>query len=116
MKPFYLFLMALWGAFAVYTGQVVATHGVNFFSFYLADIARWNWPGQFDLDLTILLFLAASWIAWRHRFSPLGWGLAALTMPFASIFLLPYVTYLAARHGGDTRAILLGRQAERGAA
>ncbi len=108
MRPFYLFLMVLWGALAFYTGKVIADHGWNLFPVFFGDMARWEWPGQFDLDFAMMLFLSASWTAWRNRFSPAGWALSALAFVGGAGFMLPYLTYLAWRHGGDTASVLLG--------
>ncbi len=109
MKPFYLFLMVLWGALVFYTGYVVSEYGLNLFPYFFGDMAAWNWPGQFNLDFVMMLFLSASWTVWRNRFSATGWLLAVLAFFGGAGFLLPYLTYLARRHEGDTGAILLGR-------
>jgi hypothetical protein len=108
MKPFYLLLMALWGALAFYTGAVIAEHGINLFPWFFGDMARWAWPGQFNLDFTMMLFLSASWTAWRSGFSAAGIGLAVAAFFGGAGFLLPYLTYLAWKNGGDTAAILTG--------
>lgn len=108
MRPYYLLLMVLWGALAFYTAQVIPAHGANFFRFYFGDLSRWGWPGQFDLDFGIMLFLAASWIAWRARFAPSALALAAISIVGGALILLPFLTYLAWKHQGDTAAILLG--------
>ncbi|MBX7483413.1 hypothetical protein [Qipengyuania qiaonensis] len=108
MKPFYLFLMLLWGALAVYTGHVIAEYGINLFPFFFGDMMRWNWPGQFNLDFMMMLFLSASWTAWRNRFSVAGLALALVAFLGGAGFLLPYLTYLAWKHDGDTASILLG--------
>jgi hypothetical protein len=108
MRPFYLFLMVLWGALAFYTGKVIADHGWNLFPIFFGDIARWEWPGQFNLDFTIMLFLSATWTAWRNRFSPAGLALAAIALVGGAGFLLPYLTYLAWKHEGVTADVLLG--------
>jgi len=75
---------------------------------FFGDIAAWRWPGQFNLDFTMMLFLSASWTAWRNAFSALGLALALVAFVGGAGFMLPYLTYLAARHGGDSAAILLG--------
>ena len=108
MKPFYLLLMALWGALVFYTGYVISEHGWDLFSIFFGDIAKWTWPGQFNLDFTMMLFLSASWTAWRNSFGAGGIALALVAFLGGAGFLLPYLTYLAWRHDGDTAAILLG--------
>ena len=108
MRPFYLFLMVLWGALVFYTGHVIANEGWGLFPIFFGDIAAWQWPGQFNLDFIMMLFLSASWTAWRNGFSGTGLALALLAFVGGAGFILPYLTYLAARNGGDTAAILLG--------
>lgn len=112
MRPFTLFLMVLWGALAFYTVRVGMTESWNLFPVFFGDIARWQWPGQFNFDFAILLFLAASWSAWRGGFTPgaLALGLAAFVG--GAGFMLPYLTYLAWKHDGDTATVLLGRHAK----
>ncbi|MXP30388.1 hypothetical protein GRI94_15060 [Erythrobacter jejuensis] len=100
--------MALWGALAFYTAKVISTHGLNLFPYFFGDMASWNWPGQFNLDFIMMLFLSASWTAWRNGFSIRGWGLALVAFFGGAGFLLPYLTYLGWKNNGDTTAILLG--------
>ena len=108
MKPFYLFLMVLWGALAFYTGHVISEYGLNLFPYFFGDMAAWTWAGQFNLDFMMMLFLSASWTAWRNNFTAPGWVLALFAFFGGAGFLLPYLTYLAWKHDGDTSAILLG--------
>lgn len=108
MRPYYLFLAGLWVALAVYTGKVIADHGLNLLPVFFGDIAKGGWPGQFNLDFLIMLVLSANWTAWRNRFSGSGILLALLAFVGGAGFLLPYLVYLSIKHGGDTRAILLG--------
>ncbi len=108
MRPFYFALMVMWGALAFYTGKVVADYGLNLFPYFFGDMADWTWPGQFNLDFTMMLVLSASWTAWRNRFSPAGIALAIVAFFGGAGFLLPYLTYLAWKHGGVTRAVLVG--------
>ncbi|MEE1876928.1 hypothetical protein [Altererythrobacter litoralis] len=108
MKPFYLLLMVLWGILAFYTGHVIADHGFNLFPYLFGDMAEWTWPGQFNLDFMMMLFLSASWTEWRNGFSTPGLILALIAFLGGAGFLLPYLTYLAWKHEGDTAAILLG--------
>ena len=109
IRPFYLFLLVMWGALAFYTGHVIAHHGMNLFAVFFGDMAKWSWAGQFNLDFMMMLVLSASWTAWRNSFSPAGLGLAVVAFLGGAGFLLPYLTYLAWRHDGDTASILTGR-------
>ena len=108
MKPFYFLLMALWGVLVFYTGYVISEHGLNLFPYFFGDMAKWSWAGQFNLDFMMMLFLSASWTAWRNRFSTSGLALGVFAFFGGAGFLLPYLTYLAWKHDGDTAAILLG--------
>ena len=110
MRPYYFLLMALWGGLAFYTGHVIAHHGMGLLPIFLGDIAGWTWPGQFNLDFSMMLFLSASWTAWRNAFSPAGLALAVVAFFGGAGFLLPYLTWLGWKHSGDTAAVLLGRQ------
>ena len=112
MRPFYLFLMALWGALAVYTAYVIDAYGLNLFAVFFGDMGNWNWSGQFNLDFMMMLFLSASWTAWRNRFSISGLMLAVVAFLGGAGFLMPYLTYLAWKNNGDTKLILLGEQSE----
>ena len=101
--------LAIFGlGLATYTSFVVVEHGWNFVPFYLADLERMGWPGQFDLDFTILIILAALWIAWRSHFSAIGIVLALLTIPFVSMLLTAYLLYLSWRERGDVVRMLVG--------
>lgn len=108
MRPFYFLLVVLWGALAFYTGTVISREGWNLFPWFFGDMAKWSWPGQFNLDFSMMLFLAAAWTAWRNGFSPVGIALAVAAFFGGAGFLLPYLTYLAWKHGGDTAAVLAG--------
>lgn len=108
MKPFYLLLMVLWGGLAFYTGCVVADQGLNLFPYFFGAMSEWSWQGQFNLDFIMMLFLSASWTAWRNGFSMPGMVLAVVAFFGGAGFLLPYLTYLGWKHQGSTAAVLLG--------
>lgn len=92
-----------------YTAVVVATHGLAAFpSTYFGDIARMGWAGQFNIDFACFLLLAALWIATRHRFSPLGLGLALFTFVGGAPFLSVYLIIASVRAGGKLEPLLLG--------
>ena len=69
-----------------------------------------TWPGQFNLDFMLMLVLSASWTAWRNKFSGTGLLLAVIAFFGGAGFLLPYLTYLAWKHDGDTRRVLIGER------
>ena len=72
-------------------------------------MGRMTWPGQFNLDFMFILTLSATWVAWRHRCSIGGLGLALLAFFGGASFLCAYLLILSLQAKGDAREILLGR-------
>ena len=101
-------LVAMGVSLAGYTALVVAEHGWYFMPFYFADLMRFGWPGQFDLDFSILIALAAAWIVWRNHGSAASVVLAVLLVPFVSMLLTAYLIYLSWRERGDVVRMLIG--------
>ncbi|MEM7492713.1 MAG: hypothetical protein AAF296_04985 [Pseudomonadota bacterium] len=110
MGLFRVFLIALWSVLAVYTAIVLSKQGLNLFPYFFGDIAKFEWPGQFNLDFMMFLSLSALWTAWRHKFSSLGLGLSVVAFFGGIGFLAPYLLYLSFKTKGDTKAMLLGNQ------
>lgn len=108
MLMFRLALAAMGIGLAIYTGIVIPTHGWNFVPFYFANLADVGWPGQFNLDFTILGMLAGLWILWRNHCSPVSILLVVLLVPFVSMLLTAYLLYLSWRERGDIVRILVG--------
>lgn len=108
MAGFRLLLATLWLALAVYTGVVVARHGVNLLPIFFGDIGRMAWPGQFNLDFLCFLVLSALWTAWRSKYSLLGLVLGLLAFLGGAGFLLPYLLILSVQARGDIQAVFLG--------
>jgi hypothetical protein len=94
---------------ALYSGVTLAGHGVNLPPVFFGDIGRFVWPGQFDLDFMCMLALSAAWVAWRHRFSAAGLGLAVLAFFGGTLFLGVYLLVVSLRAKGGMREILLGQ-------
>ena len=111
MTLFRLFLIAALAVITVYTGVVIANHGLNLFPAFFGDMARMGWAGQFNLDFMFILALSAIWTAWRNGFSPAGLGLAVVAFFGGAGFLLPYLLILTLRARGDMRSVLLGPRA-----
>ncbi len=63
-----IFLVIAWLSLMAYTTAVIANHGMGFLLVFFGDIAAMEWPGQFNMDFTLMLSLAAIWIAWRIDF------------------------------------------------
>ena len=108
---FRLLIAALWLILLIYTAQVIAAHGMGLLPIFFGDIAKGNWPGQFNLDFLCFLILSALWTAWRNGFSAPALGLGVVALFGGAGFLLPYLLYLSVRHQGDLRGVLLGVRA-----
>lgn len=102
-----LFLCTL--ALAAYTLPVWLAHGPNFTTAYAEGVAAWGWHGQFTLDFTVYLALSAGWIAWRHRFSAKGLGLALAASVWGLLFLGPYLIW-ASWNAAGMEQLLLGER------
>lgn len=103
-----LLFAGLWLVLAIYTGFVIAGHGLGLLPIFFGDIGRLTWPGQFNLDFLCFLILSALWTAWRNSFSVQGLALAVLAFFGGAGFLLPYLLILSFKERGSLPAILLG--------
>jgi len=108
MRLFQLLLIALWLVLVVYTGVVIARHGIDLLPVFFGDMAKLAWPGQFNLDFLCFLVLSALWTAWRSGFSAGGLALALVAFFTGAGFLLPYLLWLTISTRGDMRSVLLG--------
>lgn len=108
MIAFRILLAAMFAGLLAYTALVVAGHGWNLLAVFFGDMAKLGWPGQFNLDFTFMLTLSALWVAWRHRFTPAGLGLAVLAFFGGALFLSVYLSVLCVRTRGNVREILTG--------
>ena len=104
------YLIAAWLVLAIYTGLVISDHGLNLLPIFFADMAKFGWPGQFNLDFMILLTISALWTAWRNGISPAGLGLAIIAFFGGAGFLLPYLLLLSIQTKGNVRHMLTGRR------
>ena len=108
MTAFRLGLAAYLAILLVYTAVVVANHGMGLLPIFFGDIAKMEWPGQFNLDFLGFILLTAFWVAWRNGFSGLGF-LLALLVPAGGIgFTSAYLLYLSYQTNGDAKAMLMG--------
>lgn len=107
MKLFRALLVVILVAIAGYTAVVAASHGVNLLQVFFADMAKMEWPGQFNLDFMCMLTLSGLWVAWRHEFSPGGIGLGILAFFGGALFLSTYLLIVTAKER-DVRVLLLG--------
>jgi hypothetical protein len=108
MTGFRGLLVAMFGVITVYSGITISGSGWNLLPVFFGDIRAWGWPGQFNLDFMQMLALSAIWVAWRHRFSPAGVGLAALAFFGGSMFLSAYLLVASLGVRGGVSEILVG--------
>ena len=108
MVAFRTLLIVMLIALAAYTGVVISNHGWGLLAVFFGDMAKMAWPGQFNLDFMFMLTLAGIWVAWRHRFSPSGLALGALTFFGGALFLSAYLLVASSRSKGDVHRLLLG--------
>lgn len=107
MTAFRLMLAAMFVAILAYTAVTITNHGINLFPAFFGDLAKFGWPGQFNLDFAFMLLLGATWIAWRHGFTPTGLALALCVTTLGSLFLSAYLLVASLRAKGDVRTMLL---------
>lgn len=108
MAGFRVLLVAIFVTLLAYTGIVIANHGWDLFSIFFGDMAKMEWPGQFNLDFTFMLTLSALWVAWRNAFSALGLALGLFALFGGALFLSAYLLVLSLQTNGDVRMLLLG--------
>lgn len=105
---FRLMLVAMFVAILVYTAVTVTNHGINLFPAFIGDLVKMGWPGQFNLDFAFMLLLGATWIAWRHGFTPAGLALGLCVTTLGTLFLSAYLLVASIRAKGDVRMMLIG--------
>ena len=110
MTFFRLLLVLIFTAITLYTGVVIANHGLNLLPVFFGDMATLAWPGQFNLDFMCMLALSGLWVAWRHRFSGAGVALGVVAFFGGALFLSVYLLVESFRAQGDVAALLLGQQ------
>jgi len=101
-------LAAMIAMVGIYTAFTIADHGMNLVPIFFGDIGTLTWPGQFNMDFSCFLILSATWIGWRHHFSPGGIAAMPLFLFGGIMVLAPYLLYLSFRTKGDVAAMLLG--------
>jgi hypothetical protein len=101
-------LAAIFTTVVVYTAVVIANHGMNLLPVFFGDIARMEWPGQFNLDFLGLLTLSALWLSWRHHFSAGGLLLGLLGLFGGVPVLTAYLFGASIAAHGDVKVLLLG--------
>jgi hypothetical protein len=113
MMPFRLLLVLIFTAITLYTGVVVAHHGLDLLPVFFGDMAGMAWPGQFNLDFMCMLALSGLWVAWRHRFGAAGIALGLAAFFGGALFLSAYLLVASFRADGNVEALLLGGRRNR---
>jgi hypothetical protein len=113
MALFRLFLIACLVAIVAYTSVTAANHGMDLLPIFFGDMAKMEWPGQFNLDFFTFLLLSGVWVAWRNHFTPASLALAVVAVLGGMLFLSIYLLFLISKTGGDIRVILMGERRAR---
>lgn len=109
MTGFRILLILMFSVLTIYTVMVIGAEGWNLLGVFFADMAKMQWPGQFNLDFMLMLTLSGLWVAWRHQFSAAGLGLGVLAFFGGALFLSIYLLIQTLRTKGDMRVVLLGK-------
>jgi hypothetical protein len=110
MAFFRIYLATIIIVIGIYTAIVVGNHGMYLFPIFFADIAKMEWPGQFNMDFLSFLMLGGLWLAWRHQFNAAGIALGLFIFAGGMPFLATYLLVHSYRTNGDVKALLLGEQ------
>lgn len=94
----------------IYTGWVIAHHGLNLFPVFFGELQKLTWQGQFNLDFACLLMLSGLWISWRHQFSFGGIVLGLFATVGGMMFITPYLIVTIIRNNGNLEKLLLGER------
>ena len=109
MGPFRILLGILFATVVIYTVPVIQTEGLGLlFPQFFGDIAKMQWPGQFNLDFMGFLILSGTWMMWRNHFSPGGIVLGIFGLFGGIPLLTTYLFILSRRHDGDWATVVLG--------
>jgi len=109
MAAFRIFLVAIFLIIAGYTGVVVSNYGMGLLPIFFGEMAKVEWPGQFNLDFMCMLSLSGLWISWRHKFSGIGIILGIIAFFGGALFLSAYLFVESFRVRGDMKALMLGQ-------
>ena len=111
MSSLRIFLVASTIIIYVSTAYAISAQGVNWPRIYFGDILGLDWRSQFNTDFLIHLFLFATWICWRERFTTRGYVFGFLSIFMGGMFGFPYLLVAAVQAKGDPKLILLGDHA-----
>ncbi len=105
-----ILLVVLWLVIMGYTAVTIANHGWNLFPIFFGDVAEMGWPGQFNVDFSCFLILSATWLAWRHHFSPTGLLLGLFGAIGGMLFLSSYLLVIISKDKPDMPELLMGKK------
>ena len=108
MAAFRVVLGTILTTVVVYTMIVISNHGLGLLPIFFGDIAKMEWPGQFNLDFLGFLVLSGFWLAWRHHFTPFGLALGVVGLFGGVPVLAAYLIATSIAVNGDVKALLLG--------
>lgn len=108
MTGFRILLILMFSVLTIYTAMVIGSEGWNLLGVFFADMAKMQWPGQFNLDFMLMLTFSGLWVAWRHQFSAAGLGLGVLAFFGGALFLSVYLFVQIWRNQGDLKVVLIG--------
>lgn len=110
MTLFRVFLVLIFITLAGYTSVVISNYGMGLLPIFFGDMAKMQWPGQFNLDFMFMLSLSGLWVAWRHQFSAIGIILGIIAVFGGALFLIAYLFIESFRVQGDMKALMLGHE------
>ena len=91
MTAFRVFLVVMFLTIVGYTSVVVSNYGLGLLPIFFGDMAKIQWPGQFNLDFMFMLSLSGLWVSWRHQFSAGGIILGIIAFFGGALFLSVYL-------------------------
>lgn len=103
-----IFLISYSIAVAIYTCFVFVNDGFNILNTFYNNVVALKWAGQFNLDFSGYLILAALWIAWRSKFTISSLLLSGLSMCMGILFFSPYILFLLTKEKGNLIRVLVG--------
>ena len=112
MTAFRILLVSIILTVGIYTIPVALNHGLfELFGIFFRDIARMEWPGQFNLDFATYIILGGVWMTWRNQFSPGGLVLGICAPLGGAPLLCSYLLYLSYHCDGDVHRMFFGDRA-----
>lgn len=109
MKLLQAYFLLVFVAVAGYTAVTIGKDDRSLFAVFFDDIAKMDWPGQFNFDFMLLLSLSSIWTGWRNQFTPVGMVLALFALFGGSLFSSVYLLFLTTQVN-DVVELLIGQE------